>query len=157
MVYINGVAYFNISPLILVLSTSVIYLFINLLLLFKKGTTKEAEIFSCMLEFSGVLVAFQGVNDTGNALIDPYFNCPVAIVEKEILKPILELNPKTYLIPITTISGSSTIFAFKPTSFKYYKNSRFISINEITIGISEQKLHSQYGAILSPKIIEFKE
>ncbi len=157
VIYLNGVAYFNISPLILIFSTAIIYLFIKLLLLFKKGATKEAEIFSCIVEFEGTSVAFSGVNDTGNSLLDPYFNCPVAIIEKEILKPILELNPKTYLIPITTISGNGTIFAFKPTLFKYLNNNKFITIPEITIGICEQKLHNQYGAILSPEIIEFKE
>jgi len=157
VVFLNGVAYFNISPLILIISTTIIYLFIKLLLLFKKGTTKEAEIYNCFVEYEGVSISFLGVNDTGNSLLDPYFNCPVAIIEKDILKPILDINPKTYLIPISSVLGNGTIFAFRPTLFKCRHNNKFITIPEITIGICEQKLHNQYGAILSPEIIEFKE
>lgn len=155
--YYNGVAYFNISPMMLILSTCAIYLFIKLLTLFKKGTTNECEIFNCTIEFNGVNVNFLGVNDTGNSLLDPYFARPVAIVEKEILKPILDLNPKTYLIPLSSVLGEGTIFAFKPTSFKLMQQGKFQVIDEITIGICEQKLHNQYGGILSPEIIKQKE
>ncbi len=156
-VYQNGIAYFDISPMMLIVSTAVVYCFIRFLLLFKKGAQNEEQIYECEVELYGIKVKFLGINDSGNSLLDPYFNTPVVIVEKEILAPILDFNPKTYLIPVKSIVANGVIFAFKPNSFKYLKNGKYIEKSEVTIGISNSKIHSQYGAILSPEIFELTE
>lgn len=156
-IYQNGMAYFDISPMMLIISTAIVYFFIRVLLLFKKGAQNEEIIYECEVELYGIKVVFSGINDTGNSLLDPYFNTPVVIVEKEILEPILEFNPKTYLIPIKSIVADGVIFAFKPNSFRYLKDDKYIEIKQVTIGIANSKIHSQYSAILSPEIFELTE
>ena len=156
-VYRNGIAYFDISPMMLIISTGMVYFFIRVLLLLKKSTTSEEKIYECIVELFGISVKFLGVNDSGNSLLDPYFNTPVIIVEKEILMPILEFNPKTYLIPVKSIVADGVIFAFRPNSFKYFKNGKYIEKSDVTIGIANSKIHSQYGAVLSPEIFELPE
>ena len=153
----NGVTYFDIEPMMLILSTAVIYLFIRFLMLFKKNTTDEEIICNCIIEYDGIRIAFQGVNDTGNSLTDPYFGSKVVIIEKSVLKPILELNPKTYLIPIKSVVADGMIFAFRPSAFFIEKNGKNIRKNDITVAISETKLHKQYNGILSPEIIDIGE
>ena len=154
---INGVCYFDIEPLFLILSSGAIYLFIRFLLLFKRKTADEQTIYNCIIEKDGVTVGFRGINDTGNSLCDPYFGSPVAIVEKSILQPVLELEPKTYLIPIKSVAVNSTIYCFRPSAFYIEKSDKSIKINDITIGICETKIHNQYNAILSPEITETGE
>ncbi len=156
-VYTNGVAYFDIEPLFLILSSGAIYLFIRFLLLFKKQTTDEQLVYTCTVEYDSISLSFQGVNDTGNSLSDPYFGSPVAIVEKSVLQPILALNPKTYLIPIKSVVADGTIFAFRPSAFYIEKNGKKHEKNDITIGISETKIHNQFEGILSPEITDIGE
>lgn len=154
---INGVCYFDIEPLFLILSSGVIYLFIRFLLLFKRKTADEQAIYNCIVEKDGVTVGFMGINDTGNSLCDPYFGSPVAIIEKKILQPILEIQPKTYLIPIKSVAASSTIYCFRPSAFYIEKDQKKIKIKDITIGICETKIHNRFSAILSPEITEIGE
>ena len=156
-VYKNGVAYFDIEPLFLIISSGLIYLFIRFLLLFKKQTPSENEIFDCTVEFENVKVSFLAINDTGNSLVDPYFNNPVVLIEEKTLKPILSLSPKTYLIPLKSVIADGTIFAFRPTAFFIEKDGRRYRKNDVTIGIAKTKLHNSFDGILSPQIIEIGE
>ncbi|MGN0174212.1 MAG: sigma-E processing peptidase SpoIIGA [Acutalibacteraceae bacterium] len=157
MIIANGVTYFNISPLVLILSTAGCYLFIRLLLLFKKSTVNEQLIYNCKLEFKGARVTFQAINDTGNALCDPYFSSPVVIVEKQVLEPILALEPKTYLIPVKSVANSSVLYAFRPDGFWIDFAEKQRKISDITIAICETKIHKQFSGILPTKIIDFTE
>ena len=154
---VNGVCYFDIEPMFLILSSGAIYLFLRFLLLFKRKSADEQAIYNCIVEYNGVTVGFRGINDTGNSLCDPYFGSPVAIVEKKILQPILELEPKTYLIPIKSVATNSTIYSFRPSAFYIEKDQKKIKIKDITIGICETKINNQYSAILSPEITEIGE
>lgn len=154
---VNGVCYFDIEPMFLILSSGAIYLFLRFLLLFKRKSADEQAIYNCIVEYNGVTVGFRGINDTGNSLCDPYFGSPVAIIEKKILQPILELEPKTYLIPIKSVATNSTIYSFRPSAFYIEKDQKKIKIKDITIGICENKIHNQYSAILSPEITEIGE
>lgn len=153
----NGVCYFDIEPLFLIVSSGAIYLFMRFLMLFKRKTADEREVYTCIVEQDGVTVGFRGINDTGNSLCDPYFGSPVAIVEKKVLQPILDLNPKTYLIPVKSVADCSTIYAFRPTAFYIEKDGKKHKINDITVGVSDMKIHSQYSGILSPEITDIGE
>lgn len=152
--YFNGVAYFDISPIVLVMSTAVCYLAITLFYKFKAKTVEEKLIFECEIVFKNAVVKVNAVNDTGNSLLDPFFNSPVAIVEKQRLQNILLCKPKTYLIPIKSVEKSGVINAFRPDGFYIFNGKERRKVDDITIGISKQKLAKQFGAIISPKILE---
>ncbi|MBQ5590306.1 MAG: sigma-E processing peptidase SpoIIGA [Clostridia bacterium] len=157
VVFANGITYFNISPLILILTCGAAYVFIRILMLFKKNTASEQLIFECFVEFEGVCIKFLGINDTGNSLCDPYFNSAAVIVEKSVLEPILMLEPKKYLIPVSSVAGETTLFAFRPSAFYIYINGKRHLKKDVTICISDKKLHNQYNGILSSQIIETGE
>lgn len=155
LVYSNGVAYFDISPLILITLTTVAYLIIRLFLLFKKNTTSEVTVFDCEIEYKGAVIPFLAVNDTGNSLCDPYFNSPVAIIEKGVTTDIPKDSLKTYLIPINSVGTDSVISAFRPDGFYIKINNRRQKIDDITVAVCEKKLNKQYRGIISPKILQF--
>lgn len=157
MLTANGVTYFNISPIILILSTALIYLFIRLLMFFKASSKPEKLIYDCIVEYSGTTACFQAINDTGNLLCDPYFNFPVVIVEKDVLSPILALSPKTYLIPVKSVAKQGLLYAFRPNSFYISINGKRRKTENVTIAISENKIHKQFNGILPSKIINFTE
>lgn len=155
--FANGVAYFDISPLVLILSSGAIYLFIRFLMLFKKNSTEEQLVYECFVEFSGVKVKFLGVNDTANSLKDPYFCSAAVIVEESVLKPILECEPKTYLIPVKSIATKGLICAFRPDAFFIVHDKKTVRIKDVTVCIAKTPLHKEYNGILSPEIISIGE
>ena len=153
----NGVTYFDISPLVIIILTTLIYLFLKLLLLFKNNTKEEQSIYECIIKHSGIEVKFLGFCDTGNSLKDPYNNFPVAFVEKKVLLPILELNVKSYPIPVDVINHSGLAFAFKPDGFFVVIENKRKKINCISVAISDNSFGTQFNGILSPLIINSTE
>jgi stage II sporulation protein GA (sporulation sigma-E factor processing peptidase) len=131
MIVKNGVVYFNISPLVLILSTLVAYLIIeasNRIL----GKNVCREMFcKIKLSVSGDSAEFEAQLDTGNGLKEPFSNLPVILANKSCLGDILpkemdfektekfEDSFKNWganlrLIPFGTISGKGILVAFKP-------------------------------------------
>lgn len=157
MLIANGVAYFNISPLVLIFSTALVYLFIKILMLFKESTKPEALIYECFVEYGVATAKFLAINDTGNSLCDPYFNFPVVIVEQSALSEILALSPKTYLIPVKSVAKQGLLYAFRPTAFYIVINKKRIKIDNVTVALSQDKIHKQFNGILPYKIINFTE
>lgn len=153
-VVLNGVVYFDISPMVLVMSTAFFYLLVNVFYKFKSKTVEEKLIFECEIVYKNIAVKVNAINDTGNSATDPYFDLPVAIVEKEKLQKILLCKPKTYLIPIKSVTKSGVLNAFRPDGFYINIENKRKRVDGICIGIFENKLAKQFGAIISPKILE---
>ena len=70
-----------------------------------------------------------GFLDTGNNLKDPFFNRPIILVNKELIKK--EVN--TFLIPYYTVNNHSLLEVFKPN--KIVINNK--TIKNVLIGISD--------------------
>lgn len=136
MVYKNGVTYFNISAIGLVVSTIVAYLIISGVCAFLNRRTKESEKVQVGLSFCGRQTMLTGLCDTGNKLCDAFSGLPVVVCEyssvaslfPEVLKSYF-LNPLEYpelkadntaymsklrLVPIEVVGSSSMLPAFKP-------------------------------------------
>ena len=70
-----------------------------------------------------------GFLDTGNNLKDPFFNRPIILVNKELIKK--KIN--TFLIPYYTVNNHSLLEVFKPN--KIVINNKIIK--NVLIGISD--------------------
>lgn len=74
-----------------------------------------------------------GFLDTGNNLKDPFFNRPIILVNKELIKK--KIN--TFLIPYYTVNNHSLLEVFKPN--KIVINNR--TIKNVLIGISDVNIN----------------
>lgn len=132
----NGVVYFNISPVILVLSTVVSYIIIQgINRVVGKQKTKEAFC-KIKIRTSKGISSVKAKVDTGNSLREPFSNLPVIVVRGSAVKQTapqgllnflktgsleLESNDNTYgewgkairMIPFKTVSGEGLFPAFK--------------------------------------------
>ena len=136
MVMKNGVVYFNISPTVLIITTTISYFVIETM---NKtiGKRQNKEDF-CELEIKilGETFKINAKIDTGNNLKEPFSGLPVVVVREDIIKAIIpqsylgiwwptnknfcsgalkhKVENKFRLIPFSSVSGEGTLPAFKP-------------------------------------------
>ena len=89
MIINNSVVYFNISPLVLILSTVsgyFLYLFLNKILALPSKTAKKCSL---NLYALGKSVGLTGIIDTGNSITDVLSNSEIIIVDKAVAVSLL--------------------------------------------------------------------
>lgn len=151
MVVSNGVVYFNISPLVLVISTIVAYFIIELINKFLGKHICKDEFFNVEIIINTKIISFDAFLDTGNSLKEPFSNLPVILVRKKDLENLIpnfdieddnlisdlfkKLNIKFRLIPFFGMSYNGIILGFKPDKTVIKSSSGEVFNKDAYIGI----------------------
>ena len=163
MVINNSVVYFNISPLVLILSTVsgyFLYLFLNKILATPSKTAKKCSL---NLYALGKSVGLTGIIDTGNSITDVLSNSEIIIVDKAVAVSLLGTedfsNDPVYAtryrtIPCETVMGRSLLEGFRCDMGEIRFEDKVIPLNNPIIAISKTPIKENYSAILNPKILE---
>ena len=133
MQYRNGVAYFHVSAVVLVLSTVIVYLLLSVAAHFFRRTPKKEEVLSVRLECDGRETVVEAFVDTGNQLRDLMSGLPVAICEISALKGMIpeeisyaleekqiekikneRWKKRVRILPMNAVTGAGTLAGFKP-------------------------------------------
>lgn len=163
MAYKNGVVYFNITALNLVISTIIAYLIVNILtrVLDKKIKSEDKAIIT--INFFNREVVLIGLIDTGNKLNDIFTGLPVIVCEYEGVRDLFpdklqnyfkETNPdllentsyktKLRLVPVNVVGAKVLLPAFKPDNLLVGSTKR-----EVIVAVTNQKLSSgEFNAII---------
>lgn len=173
----NGVVYFNISTVTLIISISVAYIIINIFALIAKKVPIEIKDYLVEIYINNKKVILNGFVDTGNFLCDIFSSTPVVICKFDSISDILPLDIKKYifnnkisnlnnfkfiskyhirLIPYKTIDNQEFIMALRPEKFILINNNKCININDVYIGIilDNNLINKDYDIILNPKLIK---
>ena len=171
----NSIVYFNISPIILLISTVISYALIQLFSrLINKKNVKD--IFCRVkVEISGKNTVFDGKIDTGNTLREPFSNLPVIVVKENELNGIVPQEVTNFLrvgndnkdyrvsdiwkkrlrmVPFKTISGEGILPAFKPDNLeieginKKAKKEAYIAV------CKEETFKEEFAALVSSDLID---
>lgn len=169
----NGIVYFDISPIFLILSTVVIYFSIKIYQYFLGESDLHNSFCDLEILNKGKTVKLFAKVDTGNSLKEPFSNKPVIVAEYESLKDILPPEVKNYIqdnvedwtakgkktsllrvIPYSTVSGEGLLPAFIPEKVTIkYKNKTYIK--ETFLAISKRNLFlGNYKALVPPDLID---
>ena len=162
-IFRNGILYFNISPISLII-TSLVSVFIIWLSSGIFSKSKNMGIKNLKIVLGDKNCILSALSDTGNLLTEPISNLPVIIVDKNFIKPLFPSgipdceNPysqkaKIRLIPYSSIGCRSSIMTgFIPDKIVFDNKKE---INAI-IGISEESLSEtkEYGALFNPCILK---
>lgn len=169
----NGIVYFDISPILLILSTVVIYFSIKIYQYFLGESDLHDSVCDLEILNKGRIVKLFAKVDTGNSLKEPFSNKPVIVAEYESLKDILPPEVKNYIqdnvedwtakgkktsllrvIPYSTVSGEGLLPAFIPEKVTIrYKNKTYIK--ESFLAISKRNLFlGDYKALVPPDLID---
>lgn len=159
----NGIVYFNFSPVVFLISTTVCYLS---LLIFRNVFATEsskAKRVKITAYINNNSVSFVSAVDTGNSLRDPISNTPVIVADKKIIMQLtreeygkfINGNSKTLsdryrIIPIKTVGGGGLLAGIK---CDYVKYNNFLVENTI-IAESKTSFTDDYSAVLNPEILE---
>ena len=163
MIINNSVVYFNISPLVLIVSTVsgyFLYLFLNKILALPSKTAKKCSL---NLYALGKSVGLTGIIDTGNSITDVLSNSEIIIVDKAVAVSLLGRedfsNDPLYAtryrtIPCETVMGRSLLDGFRCDMGEIRFEDKTIYLNNPIIALSKTPIKENYSAILNPKILE---
>lgn len=165
MIINNSVVYFNISPVVLIITTVFGYF---LYMIFSKifaVTSKGAKRCNITLYALGKSVGASAIIDTGNSISDIMSDSEVIIADKSVAKalfgnlditkdPLLATRYRT--IPCNTVSGNSILEGFRCDICQVYLEDKIISLNNPVLAISKTPIKEDYSVILNPKILNLE-
>ena len=165
----NGVVYFNISPLVLIISTVLAYTIIEIMNKFLGKHVCEKSFCNVSVKINDKYAKFDAFLDTGNSLKEPFSNLPVILVKKEDINSIIpsdinindenlifnlfnEFNIKFRLIPFHGVSSTGVILGFKPDSIKIKTSSGKILQKDAYVGICFDKTFEH--SLVGPELLD---
>lgn len=173
----NGIVYFKISPLFLVISTIIIYLVIRLSdHLFAK---RDLPLESCTLTITYMdkKVSLDAKIDTGNTLKEPFSNDPVIVADYKYIENIIpeELkeifqnfsscncnkndslnfhNANFRLVPFSTISENGILPAFKPNKIEILYLGRKFEKSAFVCTCTQKINDEKFKALVSSELVD---
>jgi stage II sporulation protein GA (sporulation sigma-E factor processing peptidase) len=177
MVMRNGVVYFNISPVVLILSGAVCYIIITLVSRVLSHSRRIGTLYDIRIEADEKSVQLKAFMDTGNNLADALTGLPVVIADYEPMKqlvprelwqtfqtglitdPSIISNSKWvgrfHMIPYGSVGAAGGLLpAFKPDRLTVMNRSSATEVGGVLVAISGKRLNADgnYHALLGPLI-----
>lgn len=126
--------------ILIIISPIIIYLYIKELLKYKRIINTNYDV---VIKLKNKTINLNGFLDTGNKLIDPYFNRPIVLVNK---KYIDMRGKKIIYVPFTSLNNNGLLKCIIP-EYILMNNKKY---NNCLIGISE---NLNYDCILNERIL----
>lgn len=166
MVINNSTVYFNISPLVLIVSSLITYCIARIICRIT-GQKKPKELYyDIKIDYHSSSAMIKGKLDTGCSLVEPFSGSPVIVCNKDKIRSIIPENileyekcltlsgspERTRLIPYNTISGEGLLPCFKPDRI-FIGDS--LCMNEIYIAVAERgSIENEIGCIINPQCLD---
>ncbi len=161
----NGYPYLDISALVLVISSAVIYGVLSLWRRFTDSPSDSVRI-PLTVTLHGITVTLSAIADSGNFLRDFLTGRPVILCRADAAQPVLPPNVRAYLsgstddltgirlIPMTTAAGQSLAAAFRPDSITAetpYGRKRLDALIAVSDGALENE---DFDALINTKLLK---
>ncbi|MFT9055258.1 MAG: sigma-E processing peptidase SpoIIGA [Ethanoligenens sp.] len=171
----NGVVYFDISPVTLILAAGACYVLITLFS--RVVRRRESRFYSLALTVDGKTISVSAMLDTGNSLCDPLSGTPVLVAEYEAVQMLL---PKTLrpmfqkgllqtlpeldgtgwenrlrMVPYGGLNGKGGLLpAFRPDELAVKVKNGTVKTKDVFIAVCGGRLSSdgRYRALLTPML-----
>lgn len=161
MTVVNSVAYFNLSPTILIGASVAAYLLFILLSTIFSRTAVLAERCEITLFADDADITVSGLVDTGNSAEDIVGGSEVIIADRACAERLFgDLNPYTNekiksryrLMPCGTVSGTGMLEGYRCDRATVREGEREIKLNKPVLAVSKTPLKDDCAAIVNPKI-----
>ncbi len=156
MVINNSVTYFNISPVLLIISATVFYAVSLLIKAFfgkKNATAEECEITLCLAKKQINLTA---VSDTGNNLSDAFSGAAVIIIDKKTAAALSSdrevLKTRCRPVPCKTVSGDTLLEGYRLDKAKITAGGKEIWLKSPVAAVSRTAI-GENKAIINPEVL----
>ncbi|MGN1122943.1 MAG: sigma-E processing peptidase SpoIIGA [Eubacterium sp.] len=143
----NGVAYFDISAKILLVSAAAAYIISIIVIKIYNHTTGKNEIYSITIFKGNNELHLYAFADSGNKLREPFSDYPVIVADKSKVSFDAER-----VIPFNTVAGEGVLQAFKPDKV-VISNSK-VSFETDKVYVAMSNIDSKdFSAILNPQLL----
>jgi stage II sporulation protein GA (sporulation sigma-E factor processing peptidase) len=166
----NSIVYFNISPLVLIITTVACYAVIRVI---QRITGQQAvkETF-CRLTISmnETAVSCTAKVDTGSSLTEPFSHFPVVVAEYRSIEKIVPPQIKAMirkeadynsleqpggfrLVPFHALSGEGVLSAFQPDKLSIHTAKKTVETKQVYVAVFRGKLAGgAFDALLNPEL-----
>lgn len=173
----NGVVYFDISPVTLILFAGVCYVAITLLS--RLVRRHESHFYRLALTVDGKTISISALLDTGNSLCEPLSGMPVLVAEygavqtllprslrpmfqKGLLQTLPDLEGTSWekrlrMVPYGGLNGKGGVLpAFRPDELAVTIKNKTVKIKDVFIAVCGGRLSSdgRYRALLTPLLFQ---
>ena len=155
----NSVVYFNISPLVLILSTVIFYFGFILISNIFASRSKTAEKCEITLYADEKSVNFTAIIDTGNSIEDIFGKSEIIIADKSVYYSLFgniensdKLKLKYRIVPCSTVSGTDYLDGYRCDTARIKTKEQEIKLNKPILAVSKEAIKEDYSAIINPKI-----
>ncbi|MFI3140751.1 MAG: sigma-E processing peptidase SpoIIGA [Clostridia bacterium] len=159
----NGIVYFNIDTISLLVLTVICYLIFLAFHKISKVKTPTNCLYTLTIYVAEHTYKCKAFLDTGNTLSDPFTSFPVIVVYQNVFRDQIseqnnEICGKTLrYIPSSTISGMNLLPAFKPDKIHIKGISSDFYTSNVYIAISKNKIkNAEFDALLNVSVFENK-
>lgn len=173
LIYDNGVVYYNISFINVILLSCTGFCIITLSEKILKKKVNTQFIYETSVVLNNKTVTGRGLADTGNCLKEPFSGHPVIVADYISVKDIIPPGVKNYIentdilsadtksvriVPINTVSGTGLLPAFKADKIILKGTDKTVIKDNIFVAVSKEKLcHGEFEFILNNSILEVTE
>ena len=166
----NGIVYFNISPLILIISTLLCYLLITMIRRIFRVNAVKNDTYQIEIGFGKQVVEMTALMDTGHTLVDILSGAPVIVAEYSAIEPLLPvisrpsftnvayeppeiLRDRYRLIPYSVIGGAGLLPAFRPDYVQVKIKGKNKNIKNALVAVSRQSLSHRFEALFGSELL----
>lgn len=173
MQYRNGVAYFNLSAMVLLLSTLVAYLALQVTTYFLGKTPQEHQLFEVQVCCDGKEVLARAFLDTGNQLTDLITGLPVVFCELSLLRQMMPTDvfeafqageveqlhndlwrKRVRMLPLSSVTGEGLVTGFKPEQLLLYLPSGEVITKQGIVAVSRKPLsRGEFSMLIGPSFL----
>jgi stage II sporulation protein GA (sporulation sigma-E factor processing peptidase) len=149
MMIINNRAYFNISPVLLIILTLVIYAILFLFNRFFRNRSSPLVLRNVRIYYSDKELCVKCKTDTGMNVREPFSGCKVIIIKKSLCDGFIGTDEKFRVIPFNSLGGSGMILSFKADRVEL---DGIQCAEELYIGMSENEFNADIDGLIPSEI-----
>lgn len=179
MLMSNGIVYFNISVVTLVITAAVVFFVLSLFSALNKRRCDGFHKYRVTVDLNGNTAVATALMDTGNTLSDVFSDTPVIVAEYKVLEKLFpeslsaffrggandviytmdrEWSARIRLIPFSSMGGEGLLPAFRPDKITIENLNIRAQTNKVLIAVCRGKLPlNEYGILLNPALIQENE
>jgi len=169
MIYYNGVVYFDINPLTLLVSTAVAYILLGLFSRLSRGGRLVGTKCRVSVKLGEKNCSLEALIDTGNSLYEPFSGIPVIVCSLQAVRDILEPDiicaihtgdwgqaaaKRIRVVPYATMGGKGTLPALQVDELIIQQQGELYKAELCYMAISADNIGLDGSqAILNPDLI----
>lgn len=162
MVINNSVVYFDISPVVLIVSTVISYFAVSVIRRVVSRNVPDADICEITVSAIGNSCTVKAIIDTGNSIEDIMGGGEVIVADKGVVTAVFgdfesqneEISRRYRLLPCDTVSGGGMLEGYRCDKAVISVGGKSTKLCRPILAVSRSPLPQETPAIINPKVLE---